>query len=1454
MMNNRNDNLLEAQDFRSLRIKLASPDEIHSWSYGEVTKPETINYRRLRPEKDGLFCEAIFGPTKDYQCYCGKYKNIRYKGIVCDKCGVEVTRSSVRRERMGHIDMAAPVAHSWYTRRVPNHLSKLIGIRKRDMDRVLYFAKYIIINVNEDARQKALQRLEEEFEEKKHQREGVAQESIDALKERLEEEETKIEEQLEEIRASFDDQLATATDEAVEAAQSLQKKLENRQGETLKAPMVFKPTGEIIAEQGEVVGREHLTALNTTVQEHLSEIEDKLEAQREEKTGPLVKDLEQWREATQDEVDQINNRAAIEIADWRSQLDTEREELLGLAKYQCVGEPRLRELRSHWGQVFKAGMGAEAFHEILSSVDLDDLAEELWHQVRHDTSKTRRKRARGRLRIVESLRRSGNRPEWIILTVLPVIPPDLRPMVQLDGGRFATSDLNDLYRRVINRNNRLKRLLELGAPDVIVRNEKRMLQEAVDCLIDNSRGKARSRHGRRELKSLSDMLKGKKGRFRRNLLGKRVDYSGRSVIIVGPKLRMHQCGLPKSMALELYRPFVISKLVEYNYATNVKAAKRLIERERPEVWEVLEEVIHDRPVLLNRAPTLHRLGIQAFEPVIIEGKAIQLHPLVCPAFNADFDGDQMAVHVPLSGRAVEEARTLMLSTRNLLKPANGQPLVGPTKDMCLGIYYLTMEDPRYADKRPKPFVNIEELQLAYDLGHVDLHTPVLIAQVYDDQPAPEKPVETTAGRCILNSILPDEIRFINEPLEKGSLQDLVGLCYRRLGREKTTEVADRLKDLGFEYATRSGITIAISDLVIPSAKKAILEKTEDTVGEVDRQYRRGLLTEEEQYTRTVELWSRAREKVADVVAQAQPENSTVSVMARSGASKGGYGPISQLAGMRGLMADPSGRIIPLPIRSSLREGLSALEYFISTHGSRKGLADTALRTADAGYLTRRLVDVAQDVIINAHDCGTKLGIWIRADEDVGGQSMAERLVGRVTASPVARPDTGELILDRNEIIDEEAIAAIEESGVEEVMVRSPSTCELRHGICALCYGRDLGRGHVVGVGTAVGIIAAQSIGEPGTQLTLRTFHSGGVAAGRDITVGLPRAEELFEARKTPKGEAPIAEVGGIAHVRSTDGQRYVVVVDTRTKRFEYDIEEGWTIVVEDGDDVQAGDPIATSDDEKQIEAEKNGRVLVEDTHITLIHEERREVQHKLPQTGRILVEEGQTIAPGTQLVEGVKNPRHILQVLGRKATENYLLSEVQQVYRSQGVNISDKHFEIIFRKMLSKVRVSRSGDTDLLPGRLIRRLDLEDVNREVVEQGGEPAKAMPVLLGITKAALNTESFLSAASFQHTIRVLTEAAAEGREDPLLGLKENVIIGKLIPAGTGYRGNNPSSDGPIEEYEGVTLQLEPEELAPGEEEEGEPVAEPEAEAKEGAEEEAKEEPPVKKSEILGLATPA
>jgi len=1445
MMNNQQDSMLEAQDFRALRISLASPEQCRSWSYGEVTKPETINYRRLRPEKDGLFCEAIFGPTKDWQCYCGKYKNIRYKGIVCDKCGVEVTRSSVRRERMGHIELAAPVAHTWYTRRVPNHLSKLVGIRKRDMDRVLYFAQYIIINVNEEARQKALQRLEDELKEKKEQRDAVVAESVAALKERLEQEEARLQGQIEKVRTEFDEELAAATDEVMREAQSLQKKVEDRQGEALRAPLVFKPTGDIIAEAGEVLGREHLISLNQTIQGHLNEVEAELETQQERKIAPLQGDVEHWREATAEEEDQIRKKVAVEIAELRAKLDAQRDELLGIAKYQCISEPRLRELRSKWGQVFKAGMGAEAFHEILSNLDLDELAEELWHEVRHGTSKTRRKRAVRRLRIVEAFRKSSNNPEWIVMTVLPVIPPDLRPMVQLDGGRFATSDLNDLYRRVINRNNRLKRLLELGAPDVIVRNEKRMLQEAVDSLIDNSRGKARSRRGRRELKSLSDMLKGKKGRFRRNLLGKRVDYSGRSVIVIGPALKMHQCGLPKTMALELYRPFVISKLVEYNYATNVKAAKRLIEQEKPEVWEVLEEVIKDRPVLLNRAPTLHRLGIQAFEPVLVEGKAIHLHPLVCSAFNADFDGDQMAVHVPLSEKAVEEARTLMLASHNLLKPANGQPIVGPTKDMCLGTYYLTMDNPDYAEQRRRVFIDLDEVELAYSLGHVDVHTPVAIAQVYDHQDPPPEPVETTVGRCVFNRILPDELRFVNRTLDKGAVQELINVCYRRLGSDETTEVADRIKQIGFKYATRSGTTIAISDLNIPPEKYQILEDTDKTVREVDRQYRRGLLTEDEQYTRTVELWSRAREQVSEVVSGSQNPTGSVSIMARSGASKGGFGPISQLAGMRGLMADPSGRIIPLPIRSSLREGLSALEYFISTHGSRKGLADTALRTADAGYLTRRLVDVAQDIIINAHDCGTRGGIWIGAEDDISGESMYERLLGRVVAAPVAHPETAELLVDRNEEIDEDIARAIEESGVEDVMVRSPSTCKLNHGLCVLCYGRDLGRGKMVEIGATVGIVAAQSIGEPGTQLTLRTFHTGGVAAGGDITVGLPRAEELFEARKKPKGEAPISKIGGVVHLHKTSGRRYVVVVDTKVEKFEHEIKKGWKILVEDEDKIEINEPIATWREEKFIEAEANGRIVRDGRHITIVHEDRTEVRHKIPQAGRLMVEEGQKIAPGTQLIEGVRNPRHILQVLGREATEDYLLSEVQKVYRPQGVNINDKHFEIIFRKMLSKVQITKSGDSDLLPGEMVRRLNLEKVNHEIIEAGGQPAQARPLLLGITKAALNTASFLSAASFQHTIRVLTEAAAEGKEDPLLGLKENVIIGKLIPAGTGYRGNNPSADGPIDQYESVPLKPSPVEQ-PAEE------LEQEEEAPEPAEPE--EKAAVKTTEILGVASSA
>jgi DNA-directed RNA polymerase subunit beta' len=1404
-MSSREEQILEARDFRSLRISLASPDQIRSWSYGEVTKPETINYRRLRPEKDGLFCEAIFGPTKDWQCYCGKYKNVRYRGIVCDKCGVEVTRSSVRRERMGHIELAAPVAHLWYTRRVPN-LAILLGISKRDMDRVLYFAQYVVTSVDEEARQKALKRLETELEEQRQQLEVVAREGVEALKQRLAEEEARIKEQVEEVRRRLDEELADATEQVIKEAQAMQKKIEERQGKTIRAPFIFKPTGTTIADKGVTVGREHLTLLNQTAQDHLSQLEADMRVRQEGETAPLGTDLEHWREATSDEVARVEEQRESDVTALQAQVRADREELLGLTGLQFFGEPRLRELKSKWGQVFRAGMGAEAFYEILCDMSMNKLADELWREVRHGTSKQRRKRAIKRLRVVEALRKSGNRPEWMVMTVLPVIPPDLRPMVQLDGGRFATSDLNDLYRRVINRNNRLKRLLELGAPDVIVRNEKRMLQEAVDSLIDNSqRGKALSRRGRRELKSLSDMLKGKKGRFRRNLLGKRVDYSGRSVIVIGPRLKLHQCGLPKTMALELYRPFVISKLVEYNYASNVKAAKRIIERERPEVWEVLEEVIRDRPVLLNRAPTLHRLGVQAFEPVLVEGKAIQIHPLVCAAFNADFDGDQMAVHVPLSRKAVEESRKLMLATHNLLKPADGQPIVGPTKDMCLGVYYLTMEDPSRAGEERRPFVDMDEVELAYSLRYVDLHMPIVVAQVYDNKPKPEQPIETTVGRCIFNRILPDEMRFINRVLDKGTLQDLIGVCYRQLGGEVTTEVVDRIKDIGFEYATRSGATIAISDLVIPPEKKDIIAKTEEIVAEVERQYRRGLLTEEEQYTRVVELWSQTQEQVSKVVSAALDPTGPVAIMAKSGASKGGFNPIAQLAGMRGLMSDPSGRIIEQPIRSSFREGLSALEYFISTHGSRKGLADTAMRTADAGYLTRRLVDVAQDIIINAQDCGTMAGTWIRTVDDMGGQTMTERLVGRVAAAPLAHPKTGEVLVDRNEEIDEGIAAAIEELGVEAVMVRSPMTCQLRQGICALCYGRDLGRGKMVAVGAAVGIVAAQSIGEPGTQLTLRTFHTGGVAHGGDITAGLPRVEEMFEARKKPKGEAPISEIGGVVHVVKSDDERRVLVVDSEIERLDYEIKRGWKMLVEDGDEVKAGNPIATWRDEKEIKAKKSGRVVVDDRHVTLIHERRDEREYEVPTTGRLLVEEGQRIEPGTQLVEGVLNPHDILRVQGREAVQAYLLSEVQKVYRSQGVNTNDKHFEIIFRKMLSKVQITESGDTDLLPGDLADRLALEDINRVVVEAGGQPARAWPVLLGITKAALDTESFLSASSFQHTIRVLARAAIEGKEDPLLGLKENVIIGKLIPAGTGYRGDNPSSEGPVADFEGISLSV-------------------------------------------------
>ncbi len=1385
---------LEAKGFNALRVSLASPDQIKSWSYGEVLKPETINYRRLRPEKDGLFCEAIFGPTKDWQCYCGKYKNVRYKGIICDKCGVEITRSSVRRERMGHIELAAPVAHVWYTRRVPSYLGLLLDVSRRNLDRVLYFAQYVVTHVDEDARQKALKRLDEEIQREERRKGDEINSKIASVKTHRDRRLADLEARKTTARERYEAEAAEKIDPVMKEAQKLERSLTERIDTTIRVPIVFGPTDEQIADKGETINRKHVAALTKMVQAHV----DKLESDLKDKLGHALErikgDQDKAKAEAEDELVQLRQQLDERAGDVSEKHATDREELNSLQPMMFLGETKYRELKQKWGQVFKADMGAEAFFEILRNMDLEKLGKELWVEVRTTKSKQKKKKAVKRLKVVEALRRSGNRPEWMILTTLPVIPPDLRPMVQLDGGRFATSDLNDLYRRVINRNNRLKRLLDLGAPDVIVRNEKRMLQEAVDSLIDNSqRGKALSRRGRRELKSLSDMLKGKKGRFRRNLLGKRVDYSGRSVIVIGPKLKLHQCGLPKTMALELYRPFVIAKLVEYNYASNVKGAKRFIERERPEVWEVLEEVIKDRPVLLNRAPTLHRLGIQAFEPVLVEGKAIQIHPLVCTAFNADFDGDQMAVHVPLSQKAVEEARTLMLSTMNLLKPADGEPVVGPAKDMVLGVFYLTVDTPGAKLGDGRVFADLDEVELAYSLGQVDVHARVkLQTPTWNNEKgeryarAQRRLIETTVGRALFNRVMPEEMRFVNEALDKGGLQRLVSRCYQVVGSERTTDVVDDIKNIGFKYATRSGMTIAVSDLTVPREKQEIVQRTLDEQGDLERQFRRGLLTEQEQNERIIEMWTRARDEVAKAVSANLDPGGPLAMMAKSGATKGGFGPISQLAGMRGLMADPSGRIIPLPIRSNFRDGLTALEYFISTHGARKGLADTALRTADAGYLTRRLVDVAQDQIINANDCATEGGIWIRRKDDVAGQSYYDRVLGRVAGRPIADPKTGEVLAERNEPIEEAVAMRIANSPIEQIFVRSPLTCELEHGMCQLCYGRDLGRGKLVEIGAAVGIVAAQSIGEPGTQLTLRTFHTGGVAAGGDITHGLPRVEELFEARKKPKGEAVITEIDGVVAIIRSErpgGLRMVRVVDSAIMQDEYEVPGNWSVKVDDGQAIATNDVIATRGD-SEMRATHGGQVRRVDHTITVSYERREEEEYEIPSATRLLVIENQHVRAGDALTEGSLNPHRILRILGREACELYLLTEVQKVYRSQGQNINDKHFEVIIKKMLSKVQVMRTGDTDLLPGELSDRLKLQKQNEELAGDGKQSATALPVLLGVTKASLSTESFLSAASFQHTIKVLAGAAIEGKEDHLYGLKENVIIGKLIPAGTGY----------------------------------------------------------------------
>ena len=1391
--------MLEVNNFSAIRISLASPDQIREWSKGEVTKPETINYRTLKPEKDGLFDERIFGPTKDWECYCGKYKRIRYKGIICDKCGVEVTRSKVRRERMGHIQLASPVSHIWYFKGTPSRLGILLDISPRNLERILYFALYIVTHVDEDARRRALATLEDEASG----RGGKAGEELSRLEDELRTDFNRKKDELSAVlaatRADLEAQRAARTEETVARAKEVEERLAAVGKGAAEATIAFEPTGEVVVAAGDKAGKEALTRLRKIVTAETERVNAELQQREADEERAVEQKIGELRAAIDETVQHERERLQEQAQGLKDDIRKQRDEIDALKSMLTLGETEFRILDEKYGagartgRIFWAGMGAEAVRDIIGRMDLDALARQLHIEVR-TTSGQRRKKAIKRLRLIEAFRRSGTRPEWMILSVLPVIPPDLRPMVQLDGGRFATSDLNDLYRRVINRNNRLKRLLELGAPEIIIRNEKRMLQEACDALIDNGRrGRAIAGTGNHRLKSLSDMLKGKQGRFRQNLLGKRVDYSGRSVIVVGPELKLHQCGLPKKMALELFKPFVMRQLVEKGFAHNIKSAKRIVERVRPEVWDVLEEVIKDHPVLLNRAPTLHRLGIQAFMPVLVEGSAIQIHPLVCTAFNADFDGDQMAVHVPLSTAAQEEARTMMLSTANLLSPADGSPVVAPTQDMVLGCYYLTMEGRDGESKRRRIFVDEAEAILANQLGTIGLHDPIeVVALTWDGEAGMlvDERRRTTVGRVLFNQILPEPLRYSDAVMDRAKLKKLVDECYRQLGPIDTAYLVDGIKSIGFDYATRGGLTIGLWDIVVPSDKGRRLADADAAIGDIDKQFQRGLITEDERYEQVVELWQRTTKDISDSMMASLPDDNSIRMMTESGA-RGNKGNIGQLGAMRGLMADPSGRIIDVPVRSSFREGMSVLEYFISTHGARKGLADTALRTADSGYLTRRLVDVAQDVITREDDCGTEEGSWIiRAESADEPGAFQKRLVGRLAAAPLpdpaAKPKKGEeatLLVDRNQEIGEDVARAIDAAGVDEVLVRSPLTCEARHGVCRYCYGRNLATGDLVGIGEAVGIIAAQSIGEPGTQLTMRTFHTGGVA-GLDITAGLPRVEELFEAR-IPKGKAEISHIDGVVEIiRSETGTKVKV-----TSREQYDtpvrLPDGAELLAAPGDLVEHGQVLARleGDGATDVTAPVKGFLARGDDGLLVRAEDIVEREYLIPHNAKLLVDNGQEIRAGDAITDGPINPQEYLDTRGRDAVQRYLVKEVQKVYRSQGVTINDKHIEIIVRQMLRKVRIDQPGDTELLPTELIDRLDFEEGNNKVLSEGGEPSTAQTVLLGVTKASLNTSSFLAAASFQETTRVLTEAAINGAKDHLIGLKENVIIGKLIPAGTG-----------------------------------------------------------------------
>jgi len=1251
----------QESSFGTMRIGLATGDEIRGWSYGEVKKPETINYRTLKPEKDGLFCEKIFGPSRDWECYCGKYKRVRFKGIICERCGVEVTRAKVRRERMGHIQLAAPVTHIWYFKGVPSRLGYLLDLAPKDLEKVIYFAAYMITEVHEDRRHDDLPNLQAEInQELKH--------------------------------------LADQRDSDIAAiSKDLEGDLERLEGEGAKAAEKKKA-----------------------------------------------------RDTSDKQMSQVRKRADAEI----EQLERVWDRFKNLKVSDLEGDEALfREMRTRYGQYFEGSMGAEAIQRRLATYDMEAEAERLREIIA--TGKGQRKtRALKRLKVLNAFLATGTSPRGMVLDAVPVIPPEIRPMVQLDGGRFATSDLNDLYRRVINRNNRLKRLLDLGAPEIIVNNEKRMLQESVDSLFDNGRrGRPVTGPGNRPLKSLSDMLKGKQGRFRQNLLGKRVDYSGRSVIVVGPQLQLHQCGLPKQMALELFKPFVMKRLVDLNHAQNIKSAKRMVERQRPQVWDVLEEIITEHPVLLNRAPTLHRLGIQAFEPQLVEGKALQLHPLVCSAFNADFDGDQMAVHLPLSPEAQAEARILMLSSNNILKPSDGRPVALPSQDMIIGLHHLTTmrEDETGAGRS---FSSVGEAQMAFDLRELHINAPVKItvegfvpsAEVEAPEgwePGTPATIKTTLGKVLFNQTLPADYPWHNQVADKGQLSNLINDLAERYPNIVTARTLDNLKDAGFYWSTRSGVTVAISDVTSNMDKKKIMDVYEDQAAKVQSQYDMGLIGDDERHSELVEIWTKATDEVAAAMQAGMDEHNNINRMVTSGA-RGNWLQVRQIAGIRGLVTNPKGEIIPRPIKSSYREGLSVLEYFIATHGARKGLADTALKTANSGYLTRRLVDVSQDVIVREADCGTSRGLTVQiAVADENGElklhdEVENSAYARTLAVDVSDAE-GNVLAEGGSDVGDVLIDQLFAAGVTEIKIRSVLTCESAVGTCTRCYGRSLATGQTVDIGEAVGIIAAQSIGEPGTQLTMRTFHTGGIASADDITQGLPRIQELFEAR-TPKGVAPIAEVAGRVNLDDSEKQLRLVL---------------------------------TPDDGSEEHA------------------------YPILRRARVLVSDGERVEVGQQLVAGAVDPKQVLRVLGPRAAQKFLVSEVQDVYQSQGVGIHDKHVEVIVRQMLRRVTVIDSGGTSLLPGELADRFRFTAANRKAVAEGKQPASGRDELMGITKASLATDSWLSAASFQETTRVLTQAAMEGKSDPLLGLKENVIIGKLIPAGTGLDRYTQSSVEPTEE---------------------------------------------------------